>query len=91
MDDDERRQAAIKRLKAKKDLRNHVAVYVAVNLLLVAIWAFSGAGFFWPVFTIVFWGFGVAMQAWSVLGDRGITEADVQREMGKMGDDGPVA
>lgn len=91
MADDPRRAAAIKRLKDKRDLRSHVFVYLAVNALLVAIWAFAGAGFFWPIFSLVFWGFGLAMHAWSVYGERGITEADVQREMDRMGDDPPVA
>lgn len=87
MDDDTRRHAAIKRLKAKRDVRMHLGIYVLVNLLLVAIWAMSGGGFFWPVFSIVFWGFGVAVQAWGAYGERGITEAEIQREMDRMGDD----
>jgi hypothetical protein len=30
-----------------------------VNLALVAIWYYSGAGFPWPIFPIFFWGLGV--------------------------------
>jgi hypothetical protein len=33
--------------------------YVAVSLLLVAIWALTGAGAFWPVWFIAFGAFGV--------------------------------
>jgi hypothetical protein len=33
--------------------------YVAVSLLLVAIWALTGAGGFWPVWFIAFGAFGV--------------------------------
>jgi fatty acid desaturase len=87
MDEAKRRESAIRRLKAKRELKQHVAVYVAVNLLLVAIWAFSSAGFFWPIFTIVFWGFGLGMHAWSVYGERPITEDDVAREMERGGTD----
>ncbi|MCC5951136.1 MAG: 2TM domain-containing protein [Acidimicrobiia bacterium] len=78
----------MKRLKAKRDVRNHLFVYVAVNTLLVAIWAFTGADFFWPIFSIVFWGFGVVMHAWGVYGgSKPIGEAEVQREMERMSDD----
>jgi len=37
----------------------HLPIYVIVNLGLVAIWFYSGQGFFWPGFPIVFWGLGV--------------------------------
>jgi hypothetical protein len=37
--------------------RPEVRTYVAVMALLVAIWALSGAGYFWPVWPAVGWGF----------------------------------
>ena len=57
------------------------------NALLVLIWALSGGGSFWPIWVIGFWGLGLAVHAWNVYGQRGISEADVQREMRKGGDD----
>ena len=33
-----------------------LAPYVVVNVLLIAIWALSGAGFFWPIWAILGWG-----------------------------------
>jgi DUF1707 SHOCT-like domain len=36
-------------------LRGHTAVFVAVNGLLVGIWALVGGGF-WPAFSLVPWG-----------------------------------
>lgn len=45
----ERRAAAIGRLEAKRDLRNHLAIYLMVNTMLVVIWAVSGVGYFWPI------------------------------------------
>ena len=47
------------RLKKKADFRVHVLIYVLVNTFLIAIWAMSGAGFFWPVFPLVGWGSGL--------------------------------
>jgi len=81
MTEDARRQEAIKRLKARRELRDHVATYVVVNLVLVGIWALSGAGYFWPVWSILGWGMGLAFHAWSVLGQRPISEEDISREM----------
>jgi len=40
------RQQAIKSLKTKREFRSHLFVYVMVNLLLVGIWALTGANFF---------------------------------------------
>ena len=85
--EDQQRQAAIERLQAKRGVKANLASYVAVNALLVAIWALGGGGFFWPIWVMVFWGFGLAMHAWTVYGRRGITEDDIAREMRKGGDD----
>jgi hypothetical protein len=38
------------------DLADAVRAYLLVNLLLVAIWLASGAGYFWPVWVILGWG-----------------------------------
>ena len=76
------RKAAIERLKAKRAFKGHLVVYILVNLVLVGIWALSGAGFFWPVFAIGGWGIAIVLQAWSVYGEgRPMTEADIEREM----------
>ena len=78
------RTAAIRRIKAKRDFKTHVVIYVVVNLMLVAIWAFSGAGFFWPVFSILFWGVGLVFNGWSAFYEgRAISEDEIRREMGE--------
>ena len=46
---------------ARYGLRWHVPVYVLVNIGLVFVWQATGAGFFWPIFPIVFWGLGVLL------------------------------
>ena len=75
------REAAVQRLKAKRDFRNHVAIYVIVNALLVVIWAATGAGYFWPIWPIAGWGIGLAFNAWAVYYERPITEEEIRREM----------
>ena len=83
--DDERRAAAIERLTNKRDFRNHLFIYLAVNTMLVVIWAASGAGYFWPIWVIAGWGIGIAAHAWQVYGERPISEAEVVEEMHRAG------
>src|SRR3954468_21699593 len=44
-------------------VRIHALVYASVNLFLVAIWAVSGGGYFWPVWSILGWGIGLGCHA----------------------------
>ena len=82
IDENERREAALKRVKAKRDFRNHLAVYVLVNALLVVIWAASGAGYFWPIWPIAGWGIGLAINFYTAYLQKPISEEEIQREMG---------
>ena len=82
MEDQERREAAIKRIKDKRDFKTHVVTYVLVNLFLVGVWAVSGSGYFWPGWVMAGWGIGLVLHGWQTYrGDRPITEEDIQREM----------
>jgi len=54
---------------------------VLVNAFLVAIWAVTGSGFFWPIFPIIAWGIGVAMNAWDVYRADEPDEDRIAREM----------
>jgi hypothetical protein len=38
---------------------DHLRAYIAVNAMLVAIWALTGAGYFWPIWPILGWGVGL--------------------------------
>jgi uncharacterized membrane protein len=82
---DERRQVAIGRLKAKRDFRSHLAIYLVVNTMLVVIWAVTGAGYFWPIWPIAGWGVGLAFNAFNVFFQKPITEEDIQAEIGRDG------
>jgi hypothetical protein len=84
-DQNERREAAIRRLKAKRGFTVHAAVFVIVNILLVAIWATSGGGYFWPIWPFLGWGIGLAFHGWSVYFQGPISEDDIRREMEKGG------
>ena len=52
--------------KAERELRQHAASYVVVNLMLIGIWAATGAGYFWPIWPLLGWGAGLALHAWQV-------------------------
>ena len=47
----------------RASLRIHTAVFVVVQLLLVGIWAMTGAGYPWFVFALLGWGIGLAAHA----------------------------
>jgi len=83
MDEQERREAAVKRLKAKREFWQHVVIYVLVNSLLVVIWAVTNEGtYFWPMWPLLGWGIGLAMHAWDTF-RRPISEEAIRKEMDK--------
>jgi hypothetical protein len=38
-------------------------MFARVSILLIAIWAVSGAGYFWPAWVMVWWGFALVMRS----------------------------
>jgi hypothetical protein len=46
----------------------HLRVFIAVQLLLLAIWALTGAGYFWPVWPFMGWGIGVLVHGLCEMG-----------------------
>lgn len=79
--DEALREQAIRRLKKKRDFQGHLLVYVLVNAFIVAIWAVTGSGFFWPIFPIIGWGIGVVLNAWDVYRPDEPDEDRIRREM----------
>jgi hypothetical protein len=88
--DNERRETAIHRLKAKRDFTTHVVVYVVVNAMLIGIWAVTDGGYFWPIWPILGWGVGLALNAWTVYGQKPISEQDIRAEMERNDPSGPT-
>ena len=43
----------------RQDLRAQATAFALVSLLLVAVWAASGAGYFWPIWPVLGWGIGI--------------------------------
>ena len=53
------RRAAPPRPHTRSRVPERWAVFLAVNLLLIAIWALTGAGYFWPIWPLLGWGAGL--------------------------------
>jgi len=75
------RERVRKRLQDRRDFGSHVVVFVVVNAFLVAAWAITGTGYFWPAWVLAAWGVGVVLHAWETFGRRPVTEADVEAEL----------
>jgi hypothetical protein len=84
-EEDPVREAAIERIKNRRGFVPHLIAYVIINALLVAAWAASGGGYFWPVWIMGGWGVGLVLHAWSAFVERPITEEDVDREIERGG------
>jgi len=85
MDEQERRETAVKRLKEKREFWQHVAIYVLVNALLVAVWAVTNNGsHFWPMWPLLGWGIGLGFHAWETF-QKPISEEAIRKEMEKGG------
>jgi 2TM domain len=81
IEQNDKREAAIKRLRARRGFKIHVAIYLVVNALIVVVWASSGGGYFWPIWAMLGWGIGLAFHGWSVYLPKRISEDEIRREM----------
>jgi hypothetical protein len=77
------RTAAIARLHVKRNLRRQAVIFVVLSIFFVAIWLISDRGFFWPIFPIAGLAIAWFSQAWTLYGNKAITEGDIQREIEK--------
>jgi eukaryotic-like serine/threonine-protein kinase len=44
----------------RQSFKIHLTCYLLVNVFLIGIWAAAGGGYFWPVWSLLGWGIGVA-------------------------------
>jgi Domain of unknown function (DUF1707)/2TM domain len=58
----------VRRARLRQSFYRSLATYVSVNAMLVGIWAFSGRGYFWPIWVMMGWGVAVVAQAVRALG-----------------------
>lgn len=81
--------AAFREREARQILRRraflvHAAVYAAVNLMLVGVWALAGGGFPWFLFPIMGWGVGLVAHAASAYLLANPNDIVLEREQRRM-------
>lgn len=82
MNEEELREAAVKRIKERREFGMHVVAYVVVNAMLTGIWALSGGGYFWPMWVMLGWGVGLVLHGASLIFEnRPILDEQIEREM----------
>ena len=85
-------KAAKERLQAQQQFKKMMGGFVVLWLFMTAIWALSGAGYFWPAWVIVGTIFAGAALGWRAYGPRGAdsgpTEAQIDAEAKKFEEKG---
>jgi hypothetical protein len=86
MSDDEIRELATHRVRRRRGFYSHLVAYILVNLMLVAIWYFTGRSYFWPGWVMLFWGIGLVFNGVAVFakGDIGSERAAIEKEIEKI-------
>jgi 2TM domain len=83
--EDQLRQAAVTRLRKKRDFHGHLIAYVTVNLLLNGIWLITGPDrFYWPIIPLLGWGIGLVFHAWDTYSSTVPSEERIQKEMRRI-------
>lgn len=84
------REQAVAQLRKKRDFRTHLVAYILVNALFWLIWAVvlvtaDGPWLPWPLFPMAGWGIGIAFHGWDTYGRRPFSEAEIERELARLG------
>lgn len=92
-DESDARKAAKARLEAQQQFKKMMGGFVVLWIFMIAIWALSGAGYFWPAWVIVgtvFAGFALGWRAYGPrqTGSGEPTEAQIDAEARKFEDPG---
>lgn len=65
----------------RRKLRTDVVTYVVINAFLIAVWAITGMGYFWPAWVLLGWGTLLGLDIWTYSQHRPITDDDIEREL----------
>jgi fatty acid desaturase len=75
------RELARKRVEKKHKFRGDVVAYIVINIMLIGVWALTGAGYFWPGWVLGAWGVLLLLDAWNLYYQRPITEEEIDKEL----------
>jgi hypothetical protein len=70
-----RGKALAKRRKDVQGFREHATSLIVLSIICIAIWAATGAGYFWPMWPIGFWAITVIGHGASLLNEKGEEDA----------------
>jgi hypothetical protein len=91
-DEQDFHKAAKERLNAQAQFKKMMGGFVVLWLFMIAIWALSGAGYFWPAWVIIGTVFAGAALGWRAYGPRQAgsapTEAQIDAEAKKFEESG---
>lgn len=81
--------AAFREREARQILRRraflvHLSIYLAVNAMLIGVWALAGGGFPWFLFPMMGWGVGVVAHAASAYLLANPNDIVLEREQRRM-------
>ena len=88
-DETDLHKAAKERLLAQQQFRKMMGGFVVLWLFMIAVWALSGAGYFWPAWVIIGTLFAGGALGWRAYGPRRTgpsapTEAQIDAEARKF-------
>jgi hypothetical protein len=83
MDNYDTRERALDRRQARRDALSLTFAGPIVTALLIAVWAVTGAGYFWPLWPLLGMSIALLVAIWRAFGPtlRAVTEPDVEREL----------
>ena len=87
MDENEIREIAKKQLKKQADFKGYLWIWLAVSLMLTAIWALTSFGtYYWPIWAIFGMGIGALFSGIDAYGKnpRIISEAAIEAEVHRL-------
>ena len=84
MSEEELYQLARERVEQKKGFYVHFAVFIGVNIMLVIIWAVTGADFPWFIFPLGGWGIAILFHflgvfVWPMRVDKAAVEKEAEK------------
>jgi fatty acid desaturase len=76
-------EEARRRVEKRRKFRADLVAYVVINAGLIAVWAATGFGYFWPGWVLGGWGVLLLLDAWNTFYRRTVTESDIEEELNR--------
>lgn len=85
MNQQELREAAVKRIRAKRGFWRLAGIFAIVWAILIGVWALSGGGYFWPVWAMFGMSIALLFVGWGAYGPQDqVTPEQVDAEVRRM-------